>query len=182
MSSILSRYILKETALTWLAVTLVLLLILLTNQFAQVLGDAAAAKLPKDAVLAVMGFSSITYLTILMPLGMFLSVMLAMARFYRDSEMAAMMASGVGPLALYRPLITFALVLAAAVGYLSMDLVPRATQRVQIISEEAKQRGRVGSARGRPIRILRYRQRRHVRGKGVRQWSADQRVRATPAR
>ncbi len=144
MSSILSRYILKETAQTWLAVTLVLLMVLLTNQFAQVLGDAAAAKLPKDAVLTVMGFSSITYLTILIPLGMFLSVMLAMARFYRDSEMAAMMASGVGPLALYRPLITFALVLAATVGYLSMDLVPRATERVQIISEKAKQQAELG--------------------------------------
>ena len=100
MSSILSRYILKETAQTWLVVTLVLLLVLLTNQFAKVLGDAAAAKLPKDAVLAVMVFSSVTYLTILIPLGMFLSVMLAMARFYRDSEMAAIMASGVGPLGL----------------------------------------------------------------------------------
>jgi len=144
MSGILSRYILKETAQTWLAVTLVLLMVLLTNQFAQVLGDAAAAKLPKDAVLTVMGFSSITYLTILIPLGMFLSVMLAMARFYRDSEMAAIMASGVGPLALYRPLITFALVLAATVGYLSMDLVPRATERVQIISEKAKQQAELG--------------------------------------
>lgn len=144
MSPILSRYILKETAQTWLVVTLVLLLVLLTNQFAQVVGDAAAAKLPKNAVLAVMGFSSVTYLTILIPLSMFLSVMLAMARFYRDSEMAAIMASGIGPLGLYRPLITFALVLAAIVGYLSIDLVPWATQRVHIISEEAKQRADLG--------------------------------------
>ncbi len=42
MSSILSRYILKETAQTWIIVTLVLLLILLTNQFAQVLCYAAS--------------------------------------------------------------------------------------------------------------------------------------------
>ena len=144
MPGILSRYILKETAQTWLVVTLVLLLVLLTNQFAKVLGDAAAAKLPKDAVLAVMAFSSVTYLTILIPLGMFLSVMLAMARFYRDSEMAAIMASGVGPLGLYRPLITFALVLTVGVGYLSVELVPRATQRVHTISEDAKQRADLG--------------------------------------
>ena len=39
MTSILSRYILKETAQTWLVVTVVLLLILMTNQFAQVLGE-----------------------------------------------------------------------------------------------------------------------------------------------
>ena len=54
MSSILNRYILKETAQTWLVVTCVLLLILLTNQFAQVLGDAASNQLPKEAVFLVM--------------------------------------------------------------------------------------------------------------------------------
>ena len=53
MSSILSRYILREAAQTWIVVTVVLLLILLTNTFAQVLGDAASDKLPKDAVVVV---------------------------------------------------------------------------------------------------------------------------------
>ena len=45
MFRILDRYLLREVALTWLAATSVLLFILLTNQFAQVLGDAQSAEL-----------------------------------------------------------------------------------------------------------------------------------------
>lgn len=140
MSSILSRYLLKETAQTWVVVTMVLLLILLTNQFAQVLGDAAANKLPKDLVFTVMGLTSLQYLTILIPIGLFLSIMLALGRLYRDSEMSALMACGVGPRALYRPLIFFALLLAAVVGWLALVVSPAAIREVQLIAEEAKQR------------------------------------------
>ena len=55
MFRILDRYIFREVAQTWLAVTGVLLFILLTNQFAQVLGDVAKDRLPKDAVFQVIG-------------------------------------------------------------------------------------------------------------------------------
>ena len=41
MRRILDRYIFREIAWTWLGVTMVLLLILLTNQFARILGDVA---------------------------------------------------------------------------------------------------------------------------------------------
>ena len=74
-----------------------LLLILMTNQFAQVLGDAASNLLPKEAVFLVMGLTSVQYLTILIPIGLFLAIMLSLGRLYRDSEMAALMACGIGP-------------------------------------------------------------------------------------
>ena len=99
MGRILSRYIFRETALTWLAVTGVLLAVLLTDQFAKVLDDAAGAQLPKNAIFLVLGLSSIHFLTILIPVGIFLAIMLAFARLYRDSEMTAIMACGVGGLA-----------------------------------------------------------------------------------
>ena len=41
MKRILDRYIFREIAVTWLGVTLILLMILLTNQFARILGDVA---------------------------------------------------------------------------------------------------------------------------------------------
>lgn len=112
MAAIASRYILREAAQTWLAVTGVLLLILVTNQFAKVLGDAASNKVPREALLLVMGLTSLQYLTILIPVGLFLAILLALGRLYRDSEMYALMACGVGPAQLYRPVMTLALVLA----------------------------------------------------------------------
>jgi lipopolysaccharide export system permease protein len=77
MFRILDRYIFRETAQTWLAVTGVLLFILLTNQFARVLGDVAAGALPRDAAFQVIGLTALQYLTILVPIGVFLSIMQA---------------------------------------------------------------------------------------------------------
>lgn len=138
MGSILYRYILKETTQTWFAVTGVLLLILLTDQFARVLDDAAGAQLPKSAIFAVMGLSSIQYLTILIPVGVFMAILLALARMYRDSEMAALTACGVGTISLYRPVSLLAIVLAALVGWLALEVGPSAQRKVQIIADEAK--------------------------------------------
>jgi len=138
MPSILNRYVFRETISTWAAVTLVLLLVLLTEQFARVLGDAAGAKLPKDAIVAVMGLGSVQYLTILMPVSIFLSIMLALARFYRDSEMAAIMAGGIGPASLYRPLSIIAVVLALGATWLSVDIAPAARRAIQEVAWEAR--------------------------------------------
>jgi len=137
MPSILNRYVFRETLMTWAAVTVVLLLVLLTEQFAQVLGDAAGAKLPKEAIFALMGLGSVQYLTILMPISIFISIMLSLARFYRDSEMAAIMACGIGPASLYRPLSVIALVLAGMAAWLSLDIAPAARRTIQEISFEA---------------------------------------------
>ena len=139
MGKTLHGYIFRETALTWLAVTGVLLLILLTDQFARVLDDAAVAKVPKDAIFAVMGLSSIQYLTILIPLGVLLAVMLALARMYRDSEMAAMMSCGIGNMALYRPIMMLSLGLAALAGWLALQAGPYAQREIQSIADQAKQ-------------------------------------------
>jgi lipopolysaccharide export system permease protein len=139
MSSILGRYIFRETAQTWLVVTFVLLLILITNQFASVLGDAAAARLPREAIFRVMGLSSLQYLTVLIPIGLFLSIMLSLGRLHRDSEMAALMACGIGPGGLYRPLVAFALVLTVLVGWLALFVSPSALREVQEIAAQARQ-------------------------------------------
>ncbi len=138
MIRILDRYVFREIATTWLGVTVVLLLILLTNQFARVLGDVAKGKLPKTAAFDVIGLSAVQYLTVLVPIGLFLSVMLALGRLYRDSEMAALMACRIGPGGIYRPLLGLMLPLAAAVAWLSLDLGPRALMAVDRIGAEAR--------------------------------------------
>jgi lipopolysaccharide export system permease protein len=142
---ILDRYIFRETAQTWLAVTGVLLFILLTNQFARVLGEVAKDDLPKNAVFQVIGLTALQYLTILIPIGVFLSIMLAMGRFYRDSEMPAMMACRVGPGSVYRPLVWMVLPLAGVVAWIAMDVGPKALVAVERIGLEARRQADLAS-------------------------------------
>jgi lipopolysaccharide export system permease protein len=141
---ILHRYLLRETLQTWLVVTLVLLLILVTNQFASVLGDAAASKLPRRAILEALGLTTVQYLTILIPVGYFLAIMLALARLYHDSEMAAMMACGVGPAKLYRAVLMLGGCLAVLVGVLALVVSPWAVRQVEVLAAQAKRDASLG--------------------------------------
>ncbi|MGI9290017.1 MAG: LPS export ABC transporter permease LptF [Gammaproteobacteria bacterium] len=144
MGAILNRYVFRETLQTWLVVTGILLLILLTDQFARVLDDVAEADIPKDAIVAVMGLSILQYLTILIPVGIFIAILLSLARLYRDSEMAAMMACGIGNTALYRPIVFLALLLACLVAWLSLVAGPSAAREVERIEDEAKRSADLG--------------------------------------
>ena len=145
MFRILDRYLFREIAQSWLAVTAVLLFILLTNQFARVLGDVAKDKLPKDAIFEIIGLTGLQYLTILVPIGLFLAIMLALGRLYQDSEMPAMMACGTGPGDIYRPLLWLLIPLSLAVGWLATEVGPRALTEIERIGVEARRQADLAS-------------------------------------
>lgn len=135
--TLISRYILRETFLSFLVVIAVLLLIFMSNQFAEILGDAAADTLPRDAVFAILGLTFLRYLTLLTPIGLLLGVMLALARLNRDSEMAALVACGIGPGRLLRPIGLLTIVLAAGVAWLALVEAPDASRNIERIRFEA---------------------------------------------
>src|SRR5678816_3438052 len=78
----LDRYIFREVATTCLAVTVVLLVILLSNQLARVLSQAAANDFPRDVVFMLIALTSAGYLTVVIPVGFFLAIMLGLGRLY----------------------------------------------------------------------------------------------------
>ena len=78
----------------------------------------------KPKIFQIIGLTALQYLTLLVPIALFLSIMLALGRLYRDSEMPAMMACRVGPLDIYRPLSWLLIPLALAVGWLAMEVAP----------------------------------------------------------
>jgi len=145
MLRILDRYIFREIALSWLAVTAVLLFILLTNQFARVLGEVAKDSLPKNAIFQIIGLTALQYMTVLVPIGLFLAIMLALGRLYRDSELPAMMACRVGPGDIYRPLSWLMLPLVIGVGWLAMDTGPKALSAIERINLEARRQADIAS-------------------------------------
>jgi lipopolysaccharide export system permease protein len=137
--SLITRYILRETFGAWLVVIAVLFLILMTNKFAEILGDAAAGRLPRDALLAVFGLTATTYLTTLTPIAHFIGVLLALARLSRDGEMAALAACGIGPWQLLAPVSTLTFALAAGLSWLALVETPTAARRIEEIQYRAEQ-------------------------------------------
>ena len=87
---IISRYLLKEVLASLLAVTIVLLLIFLSNQLVRYLSYAASGKIAAHLVVQLMGFEIPYLLALLLPLGLYLGIILAFGRLYADSEMAVL--------------------------------------------------------------------------------------------
>jgi lipopolysaccharide export system permease protein len=127
----LDRYVFREVTLTWFAVTGVLLVIMVTNQLALVLQRAADNRFPREVILTLIGFSSLENLTVLVPVGLLLAIVLAFGRLYHESEMAAIQACGVGSGRLYAPVMLLSLALAGLLAWLAFDLAPYAAGRVQ---------------------------------------------------
>jgi lipopolysaccharide export system permease protein len=149
VTRILDRYVLREVALNWFGVTGVLLVILVTNQLAQVLERAAEHQFPREVVFALIGLSSLQNLTVLIPVGLLLAIMLAFGRLYHESEMAAVHACGVGVGRLYVPVLGFTVVLAAFLAWLSLTLAPDAARRVQDLRTVAMREGQFNLEPGR---------------------------------
>jgi lipopolysaccharide export system permease protein len=141
----LDRYIFREVAVTWIAVTGVLLVILLSNQLARVLSQAAANDFPRGVVLALIGLTSAGYLSVIVPIGFFLSIMLALGRLYHESEMAAIQSCGVGPAGLFRPITLLGVAIAGLLVWLSFWAIPDAAARAQQIRAQALQDAQFGS-------------------------------------
>ncbi len=127
MPRILGRYFLREVILTSLAVTGILFALLVANQLAAVLERAVQDDYPRAVLFQLIGLGALQYVSIILPVGLLLGVVLALGRLYHDSEMTSMVACGVRPVDLYKPIVGFAVLVAAIVAWLTLFLAPHAT-------------------------------------------------------
>ncbi|KGK43065.1 permease [Nitrincola sp. A-D6] len=91
---IIFRYITREVLVSTLAVTAVLMLIITSARLIKYLTDAAAGKLEAGAVFLVLLYRMPGFLELLLPLGLFLGILLALGRLCLDSEMVVLRATG----------------------------------------------------------------------------------------
>lgn len=122
--SIFHRSLMKEFLAVGGSVGLVLLLIILTRLLIRFLGDAAGGLVEAEAVLALMGFSLLSYLPVVLCLAVFIAILLTLSRSYRDSEMQVWFSSGLSLLAWIRPVMRVAVPVAVAVAFMSLFLTP----------------------------------------------------------
>ncbi|MEO8460029.1 MAG: LPS export ABC transporter permease LptF [Dokdonella sp.] len=137
MLRIIDRYLLRELAQGFLAATVVLLLITVGGTVADLLATIARGRIPPDLLFSLVGLRTIDGLTVLLPLAIFLGVLLAFGRLYRDSEMAVFSASGLGLFGLMRPLLLLAIPAMILLGLLSMWIAPASVRLAQHLLDEA---------------------------------------------
>jgi lipopolysaccharide export system permease protein len=140
----MQRYVLREVVQTWAAVTGVLIAILVSNQLSRVLGQAANNQYGRHVVLELIALGAIMNLSVIVPVGLLLAVVLTLGRLYHDSEMAALQACGFGPARLLAPLFCFAAVVALGLGWLVFVQVPRADGEAQQLRRSAIKEAQFG--------------------------------------
>jgi len=128
---IFHRSLLREFANLAVAVFLTLFLIALTTRLIRLLGHAAGGKIPSDAVVAFLGFSALNLLPVLLSLTLFITVLLALTRSWRDSEMVIWFNSGLSLTAWMRPVLLFAAPLVFLIAALSLVFSPMAAQMAE---------------------------------------------------
>jgi lipopolysaccharide export system permease protein len=116
--------LLRELVAVAVATFLVLLGIVITMLLVRLLGQAASGAITTAGVAALMGFATINYLPVLFSLTLFISVLMALTRSYRDSEMVVWFSCGMSLTQWIRPVLTFALPVVALIGLLSLVLSP----------------------------------------------------------
>lgn len=135
--SILSRYTVREVLAHLTGVMAVVLGIFLVRRFGALLDDAADGSLPAAVVLHLLGLRTIMALPSLFPVVVYLGVLLGLGRLYRDEEMTALTACGVGPGHIRRAMLGFAVVAALFVGALSFSARPWAAAEFARVRERA---------------------------------------------
>lgn len=135
---IITRYLLKEIFSTLLGVMLVLTLIAFSVQMVGSLSNVSAGVIQPGTLMLILGLNMFSLTTYILPLALYLSILLALSRLYRDSEMTAIAASGIGPFHIMRTVLILAVIFALIQGVFTVLLTPWAEGNYSRLTDKSK--------------------------------------------
>ncbi len=132
---IIFRYLAREVFNTFIVISLILLLIFLSNQFARYLALAAAGKMMGLQLVHMMLLEVPQLLSLIFPLSFYLSILLVYGKLYADSEIVVLSACGLSQKQLLKMTFGMSLFVAIPVMIFSLWINPVvANTRDQLIA------------------------------------------------
>lgn len=128
----------KEVLQGFLAVMLLLLLVFVGRHFARYLADAAAGKFSGELVFTLLIPYLLKSSVLLLPFCLYIAVLLAFGRLYRDNEMTIMGACGISIAQIVRTVFLTSLMFASVVAAFSFYISPWAVEWGIQIREQAE--------------------------------------------
>ena len=135
---IIDRYIMREIVKPTVAVCATLIFIFGCYMATRFLADALVGQLPGSTVIILILLRITIALEVLLPTTLYLSVVVALGRLYKDSEMTALFACGVSMGRVLRPVFISALSIAVVVASLSLFIRPWAYKQYYRLKAEAE--------------------------------------------
>lgn len=137
---IFQRALKRELFSTAGGVFLTLFTITITMMLIRILGQAAKGRVASEDVIALIGFTALNYMPIILILTGFVSVLLVVTRSYQDSEMVVWFASGQSLTKWLRPVLEFALPIVVLVALLGFVATPWAYRQSAEFRERFEKR------------------------------------------
>ncbi len=141
---IIDRYLFKEITISLVSVATVLLLIFSSKHFVRYMSDAAAGDLPTSMIFQLLSLFTLSYLVLIVPFAAYLAVIITLGRLYKDNEITAAEACGLGLPRIIQSFFYLSLILAFLVGVLSIWVVPWAEVAQHNIRDQARAESEFG--------------------------------------
>jgi len=138
--NILDRLLFREVLKTLAVILLILFLLLLANYMVKLLGKAAEGGISADVLLMLVMLEVTQELGLLIAPAFFFALLWVLGGMYRDGEMVALQASGVGPWRIHRTVLLVALPLSLFAGSLQLFVGPWAkgvTKQIQFAQKSS---------------------------------------------
>jgi lipopolysaccharide export system permease protein len=135
---IIDRYIMREIIKPTVAICTVLVFIFGCYMATRYLADAVSGQLPGTTVIMMILLRITIALEVLLPTTLYLSVVIALGRLYKDSEMTALFACGVSTSRIMRPVFFVSMVIVVIVFSLSLYIRPWAYNQFFRLKAQAK--------------------------------------------
>ena len=137
--TILRRAYFHETLQTFIAVFAILLLIIVSNQAVDYLGEAAAGKLVPNLVLGLIILKILIALKLILPLCLYLALILTIGRLRRDLELTAIVSAGVGRPFFYTVTAQLSAFFAIIVALLAFTISPWAETKIRALEAQGQE-------------------------------------------
>lgn len=122
--TVMDRMIAWELAKTLVSILLVLVTIIVSRKFLDILTRAIEGEVATETVFYLLGYKMLTALTVLIPPSLFMAVLTVMGRMYRDHEISVLASAGVGSLRIYRSLAWVVIPTFLVAIYLALIVMP----------------------------------------------------------
>jgi len=135
-NTIISRYLLSNLIVFFLAITFIIGLIVFGNQFVLTVQESISFGIPIKELMPLIGFNMIRDIPIILTLSFFISIIITISQLYKNSEAIVMNAIGLGDqnfLNLIKPIVFFIFII---IFYLTIFAVPWAKQQKSYAEDE----------------------------------------------
>ena len=152
---ILLRYLSREILQGTMAVSVVLLLILLSARFVKYLSLAARGKLDPDVLFTLIYLRIPGFLELILPMSTFIALVLVFGRLYVDNEARVLYAAGVSRSRLAVLAMAPILMVAAVVAYISLSAAPSSLHQVEMIMVDQGERSELDTMKEGQFQLFR---------------------------